>query len=324
MSRVDEARRRAAELARESGVSPVMETAGVNSMAATEIRELSAEPFPLEMPGRRTAGPAVAPSTTAFAPVMEELPHSLPALPGVPKAGSLFQRIDSSLAEKVVIDSNTMAGSREEYRRLAAALHHAQAARGLKVVMIASAVPGEGKTLTAANLALTLSESYQRNVLLIDADLRRPTLHTIFRLDNREGLSDGLTATAERRLPARQVSTRLAILPAGQPTADPMAGLTSDRMSRLLDEARDVFDWIILDTPPVGLLSDANLLATMVDGAVLVVNAGTTPYTLVQRAIAAIGRERILGTVLNRAESHSDDRGYSQYSGYYGERRATT
>ena len=74
--------------------------------------------------------------------------------------------------------------SREQYRRLAATLHHAQAEHGLKVVMVASAVPGEGKTLTATNLALTLSESYQRRVLLIDADLRRPSLHDDVQVPN--------------------------------------------------------------------------------------------------------------------------------------------
>ena len=100
----------------------------------------------------------------------------------------------------------------------------------------------------------------------------------------------------------RQVSTRLAVLPAGRPSADPMAGLTSERMKRLLDEARQSFDWVILDTPPVMLLPDAHLMASMVDGAVLVVRAGSTPHELVRRAAEAIGRSRILGVVLNRAE----------------------
>ena len=81
-----------------------------------------------------------------------------------------------------------------------------------------------------------------------------------------------------------------------------MAGLTSDRMRRVIDEAREAFDWVIVDTPPVGLLTDANLLASMVDGAVLVVKAEHTPYQLVQRAVDALGRNRILGVVLNRAQ----------------------
>src|SRR5436190_587086 len=175
--------------------------------------------------------------------------------------------------------------SREQYRRLAAALKHAQEDRGIKVVMISSAMPGEGKTLTAANLALTFSESYRRSVLLIDADLRRPSQHTVFRIDNSTGLSDGLEAVPERPMKVRQVTEKLSVLPAGHSTSDPMAGLTSSRMQRLLMQVRDMFEWVIIDTPPVGLLPDANLLASFADGAIVVVGAGETPYPLVQKAI---------------------------------------
>jgi capsular exopolysaccharide synthesis family protein len=229
----------------------------------------------------------------------------------------LLERIDASLVEKVVIDRNTDSASREQYRRLAATLHHAQAANGIKVVLITSALQGEGKSLTSSNLAMTFSESYQRSVLLIDADLRRPTLHMTFRVDNAGGLSQGLMSREQRRLPVRQVSNRLAILPAGLPSADPMAGLTSERMRQLLDEAREAFDWVIIDTPPVVLLPDANLLASMADAAVLVVKAGSTHYDLVDRALNAIGRDRVLGIVLNRSQTVIDA-GYGTYGGYYG------
>lgn len=235
-----------------------------------------------------------------------------------PEAGAeskLFERIDARLNEKVVIDQNMSAASREQYRRLAAVLHDAQSTAGLQVVMVASAVAGEGKTLTASNLALTFSESYQKRVLLIDGDLRRPTLHSVFRLDTAFGLADGLVSESETKVMVRQVSNRLAVLPAGRPSSDPMAGLTSDKMRRLLNEARQSFDWVILDTPPVMLLPDAHLMASMVDGAVLVVRAGSTPHELVRRASEAIGRNRIVGVVLNRAEpsGHHD---HYQYYGY--------
>ncbi len=319
MSRVDEAMRRAAELTTVDQATVAAGDAEAHGLELeSTVRELAREPFPLEMPTTRTSRPPSKASTGSFSHVVAEAPRPAAAAPDLPQAGSLFERIDASLAAKIVIDSNMMAGSREQYRRLAAALHHAQGATGIKIVMIASALPGEGKTLTAANLALTLSESYRRSVLLIDGDLRRPTLHTIFRIDNSAGLIDGLMASTERRLPVRQVSTDLAILPAGKPSSDPMAGLTSDRMRRLLDEARMNFDWVIIDTPPVALLPDANLLASMVDGAVLVVKAGETPYDLVKRAVESIGRQRILGTVLNRADSRDHVYGYSQYGAYFG------
>jgi capsular exopolysaccharide synthesis family protein len=228
----------------------------------------------------------------------------------------LVDHMDGSLREKVVVDANMLPASREQYRRLAAALHHAQAASGVKVVMIASAVANEGKTLTAANLALTLSESYRRNVLLIDADLRRPSLHTFFKVRGAPGLNEGLTAADEPKLPLHDVSPRLTILPAGMPNSDPMAGLTSRRMQSLIDEAREAFAWVIIDTPPVGLLTDANLLASMVDGAVLVVKAGSTPYDLVKRAVDTIGPSKLLGVVLNQAHGTLGKYSY-QYSDYY-------
>jgi capsular exopolysaccharide synthesis family protein len=229
---------------------------------------------------------------------------------------TLFERLDARLTEKIVVDHNMSPASREQYRRLAAVLHDAHNTSGLRAIMVASAVAGEGKTLTASNLALTFSESYQKRVLLIDADLRRPSLHTVFRLDTALGLGDGLMSGSETKMLVRQVSPRLAVLPAGRPSSDPMAGLTSERMRRLLDEAKQAFDWVILDTPPVMLLPDAHLLASMVEGAVLVVRAGSTPHDLVKRSADAIGRAKILGVVLNRAEASGAHDDHYQYYGY--------
>lgn len=202
---------------------------------------------------------------------------------------------------KIVGSGHMNAVSLEQYRRLATALVEAQAQRGVKSVLVSSALPREGKTLTASNLALTLSESYARRVLLIDADLRRPSVHTLFRLPNTGGLSEGLRAE-QGQLPLVEVSPTLAVLPGGSGDPDPMAGLASDRMEGLIKEATGRFDWIIVDSPPLGVLSDAQLLARFVDGVLLVVAAGSTPYTLVQRAIAELGPERILGVVLNQAD----------------------
>jgi len=185
---------------------------------------------------------------------------------------------------------------------------------GDRSVMVASAVASEGKTLTATNLALTLSHSYERRVLLIDADLRRPSVHDVFQLPNRVGLSNSLRQPEGGRLPVQHVMPRLWILPAGRPDPDPMSSLVSDTMKQLLVDAAEQFDWIIVDTPPVALLPDANLLAGMIDTALLVVSANTTPFPLVKRATEAIGAARILGVVFNRAQKSALADGY----GYYG------
>jgi capsular exopolysaccharide synthesis family protein len=234
--------------------------------------------------------------------------------------GGLFEPYRQRLDEKVAVHADSPPLAVEQYRRLAALLHHTQSDRGLRTVMVASAVAGEGKTLTAVNVALTLSESYRRRVLLIDADLRRPSVGGRFGLANLDGLSEALLAQEERKLAVVQMSDTLSVVPAGQPMADPMHVLTSNRMRRIIEEASQAFDWVIIDTPPVGLLTDANLLAAMVQAALVVIDAGRTPYTAVQRAIDAIGRDRILGVVLNRLDPDASPGGdyyHNYYTHYY-------
>jgi protein-tyrosine kinase len=190
----------------------------------------------------------------------------------------------------------------EQFRRLAATLHHAQNASGIRIIMLTSASPDDGKTWTALNLALVLSESYRRRVLLIDADLRRPSLANLMDVTDSVGLSDALRAPSDRKLGILQIAPNLTLLPAGRPDPDPMGGLTSIRMRQILQEAAAQFDWVILDAPPMNPMADASLLAQMVEGAVFVVRAGKTQYTAVQRSIDALGRDRILGVVLNGVE----------------------
>jgi capsular exopolysaccharide synthesis family protein len=228
----------------------------------------------------------------------------------------VFRGFDDIAAGKLVVMPSVPHAAVEQYRRLAASLHHTKLQKDTKVVMLTSASPGEGKTLTSVNLALTLSQSYRRNVLLIDADLRRPNVHQLFQLPNVLGLSDGLKSDTEEKLSLIQVSEYLTVLPAGRPDNDPMSGLTSDRMRRIVDQAAARYDWVLIDTPPVGFLSDANLLVAMVDVAIFVVRAGKSPYRLIQRALDAVGRERILGVVLNAVAENVDVAGYNYY-GYY-------
>lgn len=319
MSRIEEALRRAAE--QEAGTVATEEAAPVPEVAAeaatdtrttaAEATTLAREPFPVEVSDRHVE---VAERRVAIGerelerrhqpppepePTEDETPREVEQRDGGPSR--VFERIDAQLAEKVVADEAMSPMWREQYRKLAAVLHDAQAENGLTVVMIASAVPGEGKSLTSVNLALTLSESYQRRVLLIDADLRKPTLHQLFRLNSSAGLSEGLAAGDGAKLVVRQVSARLSVLPAGRPTGDPMAALSSPRMRKLIAEAKETFDWVILDTPPLVLLPDAHVLSSMVDGVVLVVRANSTPHALVMRAADIVGRDSITGVVLNQA-----------------------
>ena len=201
----------------------------------------------------------------------------------------------------------------EQYRRLAASLHDAQATQGLRVVTVTSALPRDGKTLTAVNLALTLSESYSRRVLLIDADLRRPSVHQVLGIRNRAGLNEVLHGEVQE-LPLVALSATLSVLTSGRTRSTPLAGLASQRMGTLLDDCASRFDWVLLDVPPVGLLADAQILGRLTGAVILVIRAGATPYALVERAITQIGRESIIGTVLNGVEETS-----SYAKAYYGD-----
>jgi protein-tyrosine kinase len=306
MSRIDEALRRAAQ----SGHVDQQVDIKTLPPAEEEPGSLTGAIFPVEMPQSDGVSAARAPLASLPGSRGDDITADRSPY------GAVLKQIDPRLSEKVIADENMAGMSREQYRRLAGVLHDAQVNKGLKVVMVASAVPAEGKTLTASNLALTLSESYRKRVLLVDGDLRRPAIHQVFRINASSGLSDGLAARRDSKLLVRHISPYLTVLPAGRPDPDPMAALISDRMRQLIDEAREAFDWVIIDTPPLLLLPDAHLLASIADGVVLVVRAESTPHALVKRAREAIGRARILGVVLNgtAAAPHA---GYDDYD-YYG------
>jgi protein-tyrosine kinase len=297
MSRIDEALRRA-------------QSGGSNRDTSQPAAPSSASAFPHE------DFDDAAEAAKVQVPVVPEpslAPMGLREEPAVAPLGPMMDLRDLPSAEKLAVHAPN-GTSIEQYRRLAARLLMAQAERGTRIVMIASALPGEGKTLTATNLSLTLSESYKRSVLLIDADLRRPWIHEILQLPNVTGLNDGLR-TMDRKLPLIRVTNTLSVLTAGRPDPDPMSVLSSQRIADVLEEAGRRFDFVIIDTPPVAVLSDAHLLAGFVDAAILVIQSGKTPLAPIKTAVESLGREKILGIVLNRADDMLPASAYQ----YYGE-----
>jgi protein-tyrosine kinase len=248
---------------------------------------------------------------SAAVPKASPIPRARTSSPPSPSRRARVTDNPDVQARLVTGAPNTLA--LEQYRRLAAVLHEEHVQRQLKTVMVTSAIPQEGKTITIANLALTLSESYARRVLVIDADLRWPSLHKVFGIANEDGLSEALH-DRHSELPFVQVSSHLSALTAGHPGPNPLAGLTSKRMEELIDECAGRFEWVLIDTPPVGLLPDAQVLARLAGGVIFVIGAGSTPAVTVQRAIDQIGAESIIGTVLNRV----DDRRIHE-AGYYGQ-----
>jgi protein-tyrosine kinase len=297
-----------------------------DALQRADIARQPASTPPVEPPGPAVARKTAAATSVAPARLLVPRPAASPLQFGgtkpllVPPSGRLHSpawRTDPLVVGKLVGTPGCASGALEQYRKLAATLHHAQEERGIQVVMTASSLPGEGKSLTAVNLALTLSESYQRTVLLIDADLRRPTIHRVFGIDGLSGLDEGLKSEKDAPMSLVSITERLLVLPAGRPDPDPLSGLASERMRRLVAEARLSFDWILIDTPPVSLLPDASLITACVDGVLLVVRSGKASYHLVKRTVDALGHQRILGVVMN-AVDFAHDRNAGGYYEYYG------
>ena len=243
-----------------------------------------------------------------------------PAAPPVPEGSgrpAKWSGLDLGTTERLVVSKSAGPLLVEQFRSLAGTLHRAQLEQHLKSVIVTSASPGDGKSYVSINLALTLSDSYRRRVLLIDADMRRPTLHLLFRLRNLKGLGDALTAETDEKLSTVQISDTLTLLPAGRPDSNPLGGLSSGRMKRIVADAASQFDWVIVDSPPVGVLADAHLVAETVDAAILVVRAGVTRYPDVVAATESMGHDRVLGIVLNGVDP-VEIRGQGYYHHYYG------
>jgi len=321
--------------------APVAPAARVAAVAAAAPATVAAAPNP-SAAAARPAAMVVAPSRPApkrvpdwsrVAAAVETPAVEKRAAPALPTGSSLIAapastdqltlwRTDPEVAGKLVGTDGFLPAAMEQYRKLGAILHHAQVERGVKVIMTSSAMPGEGKSLTSVNLALTLSDSYRKRVLLIDVDLRRPTVQRIFGLPPVGGLTEALTAPEDRQIAITRVSESLFVMPAGRPESDPMSGLTSDRMKRVFAQAASQFDFVIVDSPPVGLLPDASLLATLVDGVLLVIRSGKAPFPLVKRAVEVVTHQRILGVVMNAIDFKHDRNagGYYEYygAGYYG------
>jgi len=185
------------------------------------------------------------------------------------------------------------------------------------VVLVTSAQPLEGKTTTACNLAMAMAYGGAR-VLLVDADLRRPSVHKAFGLENRLGLSDVLSGAAPLASAAYRLSApdNLWVMPAGAPPHNPSELLGSKRMESLIEQMRSgPFEWVIIDTPPVLAVTDASILARQATGVAFVLGSGMTRRRLAERAIEtlAIGGPRILGAVLNRVVASRETYYYSEY-----------
>lgn len=213
-----------------------------------------------------------------------------------------------------VVEKQPKSIAAEAYRSLKTNIQYSSFDKEYKTIVVTSANPGEGKSTTAGNLALTLAEG-EAKVLLVDCDMRKPSMHKNFRVTNTYGISDVLLQRQKVMDVAHVYNKNLSIITAGKIPPNPAEMLASKAMTLFLQEMKEHFDYIVLDTPPVQAVADAQILSTKVDGTLVVVRAGVTKKDDVHNSVASLKKvnANIIGTVL-----HAVDNSKNKYYYYYG------
>ena len=260
----------------------------------------------------------------------------LPALAVIPIAGrtatqrllpipSLLRRnIGSGSGRELLINSDGPSVQAEAYKHLRTSVLLSIAGRAPRTLLVTSSVPAEGKTTTVVNMATVLAQTGAR-VLVIDADMRRPRLHQLFGVENREGLSTALSSDMTLNEILSMVNqykdTNVYLLSSGAIPPNPAELLGSEQMRNLLEGACESFKYIIIDSPPITSFTDGVLISSLVDGVLLVVHGGRTSRQVVKRTrqmLQEIGA-RIIGVVLNKIDLRSQEYYYyhQDYKAYY-------
>jgi len=261
---------------------------------------------------QRGGAPRSADPTAAPAPEVEPAEPVTLQRPPADSAGGVDDHLVSLVAPA--------AFEAEQYRSLRHTVEQLHKTRDLRIVAVSSPGVGDGKSLTAINLAGTLAQAPDVRVLLVDADLRRPSVASLLALGGSDGPglvnaildpTDTLEQVARPRPPFN-----LSVIPAGQTPPSPYEVLKAPRLGELLEEARRRYDYIVVDAPPLCTVQDCRVIAHWVDGFLLVVAAHQTPRRLVEEALNVVERSKVLGFIFN-GDDHPPS-GYSGYYGYYG------
>ena len=202
----------------------------------------------------------------------------------------------------------------EKFRFLGVRLRQLQHTRPLKKLLITSTIPEEGKSTVSANLATILARKQQPKILLMDGDLRRPSLSKQFGLGKLPGLSEWLNGELRPiECIYRLEGPNSWFLPAGRPPENPLELMQSGRLSKLMEQLAGWFDWVIIDSPPVLPLADTSVWARLADGILLVTREGTTKQRQLQNGLQALEESKLLGAIVNSSASTDHTSYYYRY-----------
>ena len=207
-----------------------------------------------------------------------------------------------------IVEKKPMSMAAESYRTLRTNIEYSAFNESLKTIVVTSSEPGEGKTTTAGNLALSLAQN-EKKVLLMDCDLRRGSIHKRFVISNGMGVSEVIVGKASIDSVIRNISKNLDVITTGNLPPNPSEMLGSKNMKSLIKQLRPVYDYIIFDTPPVLAVTDAQILSTKVDGTILVVKAKKTKKDNVINAKKLLDKVKanVIGTVFNGVEESKNN-----------------
>lgn len=214
---------------------------------------------------------------------------------------------DRDLSGRLATVEEPLSAASEAYRILRTSLLHAQADTLPRVIVVTSPGSAEGKSTVCANLGVVLAEA-DKNTLIADCDLRRPVMHRVFELRETPGMTDILTERHELDGAYQEPLPGLKVLTAGARSFNPAELLGSRRFSEFLIGVRQEFDYVLVDSPPLGLVSDASVIATRSDGVLLTLDAQQTRKEAARRAVHSLRTTgaNILGTVINNAKGNKE------------------
>jgi capsular exopolysaccharide synthesis family protein len=293
--------------------------------AATELLQVAERQAVAERETAAQSETAVAPKVLAdyetttplqaapsFSPTFEFPAAPEPAATGAEvNRFSQFQslRVQVSPESRLVCVTDKESLAAEKFRFLGVRLRQLRQNRPLKKVLITSAVPQEGKSMVAANLACTLARRGQQKTLLLEGDLRRPSLSQMFGLGKIPGICEWLQGESGPMTSIYHLEgPGLWILPAGSTPGNPLELMQSGRLAAVMDQLSMWFDWIIVDSPPVLPLADTSVWTRLADGILLVTRRGTTEEQQLQRGLEALESKKLIGGLLNCSThtAHSD------------------